>query len=122
MSDIQQQCRLRGSFGLPDESPAGPAFLDFRQDFGFTPYFREAMTARKPVPISFEQGSAAAELVKDVQWQGYGDPCREAVICPLNPTSSHDNILGFVVIGLVRPVIIIPGALSTSLLDVFPFL
>jgi PAS domain-containing protein len=47
-----------------------------------------------------EEGSAAAELVRGVQWQGFGDPCRAAAICPLNPTSTTDNILGFMVIGL----------------------
>ncbi|CBY01147.1 similar to aerobic respiration control sensor protein arcB [Plenodomus lingam JN3] len=99
-SDTQQQCRLRGSFGLPLGSLAGPAHLDFRQDYGFSPYFREAMVARKPITISLQPGSPAAELVKGIQWQGFGDPCREAAICPLNPTSSTDNILGFMVIGL----------------------
>ncbi|KAF2854449.1 aerobic respiration control sensor protein-like protein arcB [Plenodomus tracheiphilus IPT5] len=99
-SDSQQQCRLRGSFGLPEGSPAGPLHLDFRQDYGFSPYFREAMAARKPITISLEPGSPAAELVKGIKWQGFGDPCREAAICPLNPTSSTDDILGFMVIGL----------------------
>ncbi|KAI8940858.1 hypothetical protein NX059_002119 [Plenodomus lindquistii] len=100
ISDNQQQCKLRGSFGLPEQSLAGPLHLDFRQDLGFSPYFREAMAARKPIKISLDPGSPAAELVKGVQWKGFGDPCREAAICPLNPTSSADNILGFMVIGL----------------------
>ena len=101
-SDSHQQCTLRGSFGLPEDSPAGPAHLDFRQDYGFAPYFRQAMAARKPIAISLEGDSPAAELVKGMQWQGFGDPCRAAAVCPLNPTSSSDNILGFMVIGLVR--------------------
>jgi PAS domain-containing protein len=42
----------------------------------------------------------AADLVKDIEWQGFGDSCRAAAICPLNPTSSKDNILGFMVIGI----------------------
>ncbi|KAI4606325.1 hypothetical protein J4E83_010133 [Alternaria metachromatica] len=96
----QQHCKLRGSFGLPKGSPAGPDHLDFQQDHGFTPYFRQALTARKPIIIRFDQDPVAAALVKDVEWQGFGDPCRAAAICPLNPTSSKDNILGFMVIGL----------------------
>lgn len=86
--------------GLPADSAAGPARLDFSKDFGFTPYFRRAMAARKPVIVSFERDPAAADLVRGIQWQGFGDPCRAAAICPLNPTSSKDNILGFIVIGL----------------------
>jgi PAS domain-containing protein len=96
----QQHCKLKGSFGLPKGSPAGPEHLDFQQDHGFTPYFRQALTARKPIIIHFDQDPVAAELVRGVEWQGFGDPCRAAAICPLNPTSSRDNILGFLVMGL----------------------
>ena len=96
----QQHCKLRGSFGLPKGSPAGPEHLDFQQDHGFTPYFRQALSARKPIILRFDQDPIAAELVRDIEWQGFGDPCRALVICPLNPTSSKDNILGFMVVGL----------------------
>jgi PAS domain-containing protein len=81
-------------------SAAGPEHLDFQQDHGFTPYFRQALAARKPIIVRFDQDPAAAELVQDFEWRGFGDPCRAAAICPLNPTSSKDNILGFMVIGL----------------------
>lgn len=100
MSGEHQQCMLRGSVGLPENSPAGPAHLHLTEDYGFTPYFRQAMARREPITVSFDEDLAAADLVRDVPWQGYGDPCRAAVICPLNPTSSKDNILGFMVIGL----------------------
>jgi PAS domain-containing protein len=96
----QQHCTLRGSFGLPKGSLAGPKHLDFQQDHGFTPYFRQALTARKPIVLRFDQDPAAAELVQGVDWQGFGDACRAAAICPLNPTASKDNILGFMVIAL----------------------
>jgi PAS domain-containing protein len=99
-SGDNQECTLRGSLGLPKDSPAGPTRLDFNKDLGFTPYFRQALAARKPIVVSLEEGSAAAELVRGVQWQGFGDPCRAAAICPLNPTSARDNILGFMVLGL----------------------
>jgi PAS domain-containing protein len=95
-----QECTLRGAVGLPKDSPAGPAVLDFKQDHGFTPYFRQAMAARKPILIPFDENPDVAKLVKDIDWQGFGDPCRAAAICPLNPTSSKDNIHGFLVIGL----------------------
>ncbi|KAH7076289.1 hypothetical protein FB567DRAFT_478898 [Paraphoma chrysanthemicola] len=100
ISAEHQECTLRGSVGLPKDSPAGPARLDLREDHGFSPYFRQAMAARKPITVSFSEDATAANLVSGVQWQGYGDPCRAAAICPLNPTSSRDNILGFMVIGL----------------------
>jgi PAS domain-containing protein len=95
-----QECTLRGSIGLPKDSPAGPVHLNFNEEHGFTPYFRQAVSARKPIIIAFDEGSAAAELIRNVKWRGFGDPCKAAAICPLNPTSSKDNILGFLVIGL----------------------
>lgn len=99
-SGNDQQCKLRGSFGLSSNSQAGPVQLDFRKDHGFSPYFRQAMAARKTIIIDFDQDARAAELVKDINWQGFGDPCRRAAISPLNPTASVDTILGFMVVGL----------------------
>jgi PAS domain-containing protein len=99
-SDNHQEGVLRGSFGLPIECPAAPAHLDFQQDHGFTPYFKQAMLARNPITVQFDAGSPAAELMRGVHWKGYGDACRAAVVCPMNPTSSKDNILGYIVIGL----------------------
>ncbi|EUC38034.1 hypothetical protein COCCADRAFT_83786 [Bipolaris zeicola 26-R-13] len=96
----QQHCKLRDSFGLPKGSPACPEHLDFQQDHGFTPYFRQALAARKPIIVHFDQDPVAAELIHGVEWQGFEDPCKSAAICPLNPTSSRDNILGFLVMGL----------------------
>ncbi|KAH7383344.1 hypothetical protein BKA66DRAFT_492648 [Pyrenochaeta sp. MPI-SDFR-AT-0127] len=98
--DTYQQCMLRGSVGLPADSPACPLRLDFQHDHGFAPYFRQAMLAQKPIRVDFDEGSPAAKLVQGIKWQGFGDPCRAAAVCPLNPTSSKDNILGFMIIGL----------------------
>ncbi|KAF2128014.1 hypothetical protein P153DRAFT_319207 [Dothidotthia symphoricarpi CBS 119687] len=99
-SDNYQQCKLQGSFGLPNSSPAEHEHLDLQQDHGFTPYFRQAIDAQKPIIVRFDPSSSAPESVRGTQWQGIGDPCRAAAICPLNPTSSKDNILGVMVIGL----------------------
>jgi PAS domain-containing protein len=99
-SDNHQEGTLRGSFGLPRGCAAAPTRLDFQQDHGFAPYFRQAMLARNPITVQFDSGSPAAELMREVHWQGHGDACRAAVVCPMNPTSSQDNILGYMVIGL----------------------
>lgn len=128
-SENNQECTLRGSIGLPkDVSLVAPKVLDVRQDRGWAPHFREAMNARKPITVQFDEGSPAAELVRSVIWQGFGDPCRAAAVCPLNPTSSRDNILGFIVIGLNprRPydddyhqfVLVASRLLSTSLTSI----
>jgi len=128
MSGEHQECTLRGSIALPKDSPAGPMHLDLKGNEGFAPYLRQAMAAREPIIVSFDQDLAAAALVRDVKWQGYGDPCRAVAVCPLNPTSSKDNILGFIVIGLNprRPfnddyhqfILIASRLLSTSLTSI----
>jgi hypothetical protein len=100
-SVLGQQCTLRGSFGIHEGSLAGPAHLDLQGDFGFAPYFQQAMVAGKPITVRLDQGSPAAKLVQGVQWAGFGDPCRAAAICPITPTPSESTkALGFVVIGL----------------------
>ncbi|KAF2440887.1 hypothetical protein P171DRAFT_465568 [Karstenula rhodostoma CBS 690.94] len=98
--DESQEFTLRGFFGLPEDSPAVVAKLGIHQKEGFMPYFQEALAARGPIRVDLEQGSPAHELVRGVDWKGYGDPCRGAVICPITPTSSKDNILGYMVLGL----------------------
>lgn len=128
MSGEHQECTLRGSVGVPSDSPAAPARLDLRQEDGFAPYFRDALAQRKPIAITIYEDPAAAMLVRDFKWRGFGDPCRTAVVCPLNPTSSKDNILGFMVIGINprRPydddyrqfVLIASRLLSTSLTSI----
>ena len=100
MSREDRQCKLRGSVGLPKDSPAGPAYLNLSKDHGFTPYLRQATTAQKPITISFDKDFAIGKLFQNVSWRGFGDPCQAAAVCPLNPTSSKDNILGFVIVGL----------------------
>lgn len=123
-----QDCILRGSFGLPQNSPATTRRLDYHGNDGFMPYFRESLIARGPVTVDLTEGSPAAELVRGVEWKGYGDPCRAAMVCPITPTSSKDNILGYMVFGMNprRPydddyrhfVLVASRLLSTSLTSI----
>jgi PAS domain-containing protein len=121
--DPGRKCTLRGSFGLPEGSIAGPAQLDLEDDFGFAPYLQQATTSRSSVTVPLDNGSPVARLVQGVQWRGFGDSCKTAVVCPLQPTSSE--VLGFLILGLTpcRPydneyedfVLVISRILSTSL-------
>jgi PAS domain-containing protein len=127
-STHDHQCTLRGSFGLPEGSPTVPNDLDIREDYGFTPYFRQAMLTRKPVIVQFDRESGATDLAQGVQRRGFGDRYREAAICPLRPISLKEDVLGFVVIGLNpgRPynedycqfILVVSRLLSTSLTSV----
>ena len=123
-----QDCVLRGFYGLPQNSPATAKKLDFHGNDGFMPYFRESLAARGPITVDLTETSPAAELVRGVDWKGYGDPCRGAMVCPITPTSSKDNILGYVVFGMNprRPyddeyrhfILIASRLLSTSLTSI----
>jgi PAS domain-containing protein len=97
-TDSGRKCTLRGSFGLPEGSIAAPAQLSLEEDSGFAPYLRQATASRSPTTVPLDDGSPAAQLVQGVQWRGFGDPCRAAVVCPLQPTSSE--VLGFLILGL----------------------
>jgi hypothetical protein len=96
------QCALQGSIGLPNESPADLTQFSLNEDHGFVPYFEQALIARQPTVINLEQDSEAAKLTQGIQWQGFGDPCREAVVCPLHSPSLDKTVLGFIVIGISK--------------------
>lgn len=99
-TQIVQDCTLRGAVGVPPDITIGSTRLDLQEEEGFAPYLRQAMLAREPVTVDLTETSPAYVLVQNVNWQGWGDPCRIAVICPVNPTSSKDNILGFLILGV----------------------
>jgi PAS domain S-box-containing protein len=38
-------------------------------------------------------------MMEGLEWRGFGDACRDVVVCPIHPTTG-ENILGFLVIGV----------------------
>ncbi|KAI4166054.1 MAG: hypothetical protein LQ342_000485 [Letrouitia transgressa] len=95
-----RQCNLEGTLGVPDGHPAAPSKLDLKAGPEyFAHVFREAMKSDKPILLQIEDGTLDANLLQGLHWQGYGDPCRAAVCCPIFLTGG-DSILGFLVMGL----------------------
>lgn len=95
-----KQCTLQGTLGVPPSHQAAPPHLDLHQSHdGFMPSFREAMRLRRPTLVRVEDGSLPERLIEGLEWRGFGEPCRSAVICPISPTA-HDNVLGFMIIGI----------------------
>ncbi|KAJ4301335.1 hypothetical protein N0V90_003427 [Kalmusia sp. IMI 367209] len=66
IAEDYQQCTLRGSFGLPADSPAAAHKLDFNQDDGFMPYFRRARNDGCLVMVDLTDGSPTALLVHEM--------------------------------------------------------
>jgi PAS domain S-box-containing protein len=99
-SVVTKSCVLEGSLGVPDDHPAAPRRLDLKRSRGgFIPSFREAMKTREPKLLNLTDGSILESLIEGIKWRGFGEPCREVVICPVRPTTS-ENILGFLVVGI----------------------
>ncbi|KAF2417442.1 hypothetical protein EJ08DRAFT_666488 [Tothia fuscella] len=122
-----KQCYLEGSLGVQSGHPSAPAQIDLKTGTeGFGSIFRNVMKTGKPVFMrvagteeeevvqgyEMDATSSGAEkfqtdvgpeldsaLIEDVDWQGFGDPCRAVVVCPVHPTTA-DLTLGFMVLGV----------------------
>jgi len=93
-------CHLEGSVGVPDGHPAAPQNLDLKRSReGFIPSFREAMRTREPTLLHTRDGTLPEALLEGINWRGFGDPCREAIIFPVRPTNG-DAVLAFLVLGV----------------------
>jgi PAS domain S-box-containing protein len=95
-----KSCNLEGSIGVPQGHPCSPTKLDLkRSKEGFVPAFREAMRTREPTTLHTRNGTLPESLLEGIQWRGYGDPCKEAIIIPVRPTNG-ENIHAFLLIGV----------------------
>lgn len=91
-------CRLY-LLGVPDGHIAAPKQLDLKRSReGFIPSFREAMRTREPTLLHTRDGTLPEALLEGVNWRGFGDPCREAIIFPVRPTNV-DTVLAFLLVG-----------------------
>jgi PAS domain-containing protein len=95
-----KSCVLEGSIGIPDGHPASPPILDLNKSTeGFVPAFREAMRTREPTILHTRDGTLPEHLLKGIEWRGFGDPCREAIIIPVRPTH-NENVVAFLLVGM----------------------
>lgn len=94
------QCVLEGTIGVPRDHKAALSPLDLKAgEDGFVPYLRESMKINKPILLTTEQGTLSSDLIDGLEWRGFGDPCRAAVVCPIQPTT-EETVLGFLVMGV----------------------
>ncbi|KAF1955204.1 hypothetical protein CC80DRAFT_415608 [Byssothecium circinans] len=93
-------CFLEGSLGVPDGHAAAPEHFDLKEgNEGFAPVFREVMKTNKPVVLTIGSGDLPVEMMEGLEWRGFGDPCRDVVVCPIHPTTG-ESMLGFLVMGI----------------------
>lgn len=95
-----KSCLLEGSIGIPKGHAAAPQKLDLkRSQEGFIPAFREAMRTREPTTLQTRDGTLPSSLLQGVEWRGYGDPCKEAIIFPIRPTNG-ETVFAFLLVGI----------------------
>jgi signal transduction histidine kinase len=96
-----RQCVLEGTLPpLPPDHPAAPQVVDLRSGAeGFGPVFREAMTMDKPVLLEVENGTWDPALIDGIDYRGFKERPRAAVVCPIHPTTG-ESIIGFLVMGI----------------------
>ncbi|KAL5117294.1 hypothetical protein ACEQ8H_004853 [Pleosporales sp. CAS-2024a] len=95
-----KQCYLEGSLGVPAGHASAPEQIDLKEGHeGFGPVFREVMKTDKPVVVSIGSGDLPHDMMEGLDWRGFGDACRDVVICPIHPTTG-ETILGFLVLGI----------------------
>ena len=96
----QRSCLLEGTIGVPDGHAAAPQHIDLKRSReGFIPAFREAMRTREPTLLHTRDGSLPESLLEGIEFRGFGDPCHEAVILPIRPTTG-ELVLAFLVLGI----------------------
>lgn len=107
-SSSYKSCMLEGAIGVPPDHPAAQSRVDLKRSRGgFIPAFRDAMQTWEPKQLSVSDGTLPESLIEGFNWRGFPEPCREAVVCPLRPTTG-ENVLGFLVVG-INPVITSPS-------------
>jgi hypothetical protein len=57
------------------------------------------METEDHVLLRRQDGSLPESHVRDFECRGLGEPCNDAVVCPIHPTGGQ-NIVGFLVLGL----------------------
>ncbi|RDW80496.1 hypothetical protein BP5796_05194 [Coleophoma crateriformis] len=99
-SHTMKSCILEGALGVPEGHDAAPTKLDLkRARGGFIPAFRDAMRTREPSLLNIMDGTLKQSLIEGFNWRGFGEPCKQAVVCPIRPTTG-ENVLGFLVLGI----------------------
>lgn len=95
-----RSCFLEGTIAVPDGHIAAPQQIDLKRSReGFIPAFREAMRTREPTLLNTRDGSLPEELLENIDFRGFRDPCHQAVIFPVRPTNG-ESVVAFLLIGV----------------------
>ncbi|KAF1931150.1 putative histidine kinase HHK11p [Didymella exigua CBS 183.55] len=101
-SKVLGSCELKGSIGVESGHTLAPPTIDIHENrYVFQSYLLEAASHEKATIVHLADLNLPEYVLADVDWKGYGDPCRVVVICPIMPTTGDNaQIEGFVILGI----------------------
>ncbi|KAK2600813.1 hypothetical protein N8I77_010320 [Diaporthe amygdali] len=93
-------CQLEGALGVPEGHTIAPSTISLRNtDQGLASIFRSALQGQYPLLLQTKDGTLPESLIQGLEWRGFGDACRSAVVCPIRPTR-EENVMGLLLLGL----------------------
>lgn len=99
-SGASKICRLEGALGVPENHPIAPESLSlWSEDGALSAAFKEALRTHHPLLLQTRDGTLPKDLLEGLEWRGFGDRCRQAIICPIRPTK-EENVMGLLLLGL----------------------
>ncbi|EUC45616.1 hypothetical protein COCMIDRAFT_95111 [Bipolaris oryzae ATCC 44560] len=97
---LVKTCIVEGSIGVPRGHQACPERFSLTEsDDTLISAFIQATRTLEPLMLHVENGTLPRSLLEIVEWRGYKDPCREAMILPLRPTNA-DNVCALLLLGI----------------------
>ncbi|KAF5851903.1 hypothetical protein GGP41_000640 [Bipolaris sorokiniana] len=93
-------CIIEGSIGVPRGHQACPERFSLTEsDDTLISAFIQATRTLELLMLHVDNGTLPQSLLEIVEWRGYKDPCREAMILPLRPTNA-DNVCALLLLGI----------------------
>ncbi|EMD90546.1 hypothetical protein COCHEDRAFT_79388 [Bipolaris maydis C5] len=93
-------CIIEGSIGVPRGHQACPERFSLTEsDDTLISAFIQATRTLEPLMLHVDNGTLPQSLLEIIEWRGYKDPCREAMILPLRPTNA-DNVCALLLLGI----------------------
>ncbi|KAF9697857.1 hypothetical protein EKO04_004056 [Ascochyta lentis] len=95
-------CVFKGAIGVESGHPFAPPVIDIQDDsYVFHSYLIEAARLGKATIVHLADLNLPESVLANIDWQGYGDPCRVVVVCPIMPTTGDNaQVEGFIILGI----------------------
>ena len=91
---------LKGSIGVGADHLISPSIIDMKEATSvFHPYLVNAVRTKTPIVAHLSDLNMGDDGLANIDWKGYGDPCRSVIVCPVLPTTG-EQVQGFLILGL----------------------